>query len=135
MVLDAVRKINYTDLGLIGIYSSIVKDFLSSVQLQMQQGGREKAILSICTTGSGTAAKIEKMVAEIIEQGADETIRTITLSSIGLQEQLPAIVDKYHILATVGTTNPKIDAPHITLEELIEGTGEKYFEKSWVVQC
>lgn len=129
MVLDAVRKINYTDLGLIGIYSSIVKDFLSSVQLQMQQGGREKAILSICTTGSGTAAKIEKMVAEIIEQGADETIRTITLSSIGLQEQLPAIVDKYHILATVGTTNPKIDAPHITLEELIEGTGEKILRK------
>lgn len=129
MVLDAVRKINYMDLGLIGIYSSIVKDFLSSVQLQMQQGGREKAILSICTTGSGTAAKIEKMVAEIIEQGADETIRTITLSSIGLQEQLPAIVDKYHILATVGTTNPKIDAPHITLEELIEGTGEKILRK------
>lgn len=129
MVLDAVRKINYMELGLVGIYSSIVKDFLSSVQLQMQQGGRAKVILAICTTGSGTAAKIEKMVAEIIEQGADETIRTITLSSIGLQEQLPAVMDQYHILATVGTTNPKIDAPHITLEELIEGTGEKTLRK------
>lgn len=129
MVLDAVRKINYMDLGLVGIYSSIVKDFLSSVQLQMQQGGRAKVILAICTTGSGTAAKIEKMVAEIIEQGADETIRTITLSSIGLQEQLPAVMDQYYILATVGTTNPKIDAPHITLEELIEGTGEKTLRK------
>lgn len=129
MVLDAVRKINYMDLGLVGIYSSIVKDFLSSVQLQMQRGGRLKAVLSICTSGSGTAAKIEKMISEIIEQGADESIQIITLSSIGIQAKLPELMEQYYILATIGTTNPKIDAPHITLEELIEGAGEKTLRK------
>lgn len=125
MVLDVVRKVNYMNLSLNGIYTSVVKDFCSSVQMQLQQGGRGKLIVSICTTGSGTAAKIEQMITDIIEQGTEDTIKIMSVSSLKVKEILPKLLQDYHILAVVGTMNPRIDAPYISLEALIEGEGEK----------
>lgn len=122
MVLDVVRKINYMDLSLGGIYSSVMKDFLATVHLH--QSGRVKAILSICTTGSGTAKKIEQMILGIIQYSTEETIEIVTVSSLKFQESIPKLVDQYQVIATVGTRNPKIGVPHITLEDLIEGSGE-----------
>ena len=50
MVLDAVRKTNYTDRTLVNVYDSVKRDFLASVRAQKTSKGKPKAILSICTT-------------------------------------------------------------------------------------
>ncbi|MDP4102567.1 MAG: PRD domain-containing protein, partial [Bacillota bacterium] len=40
------------------------------------------------------------------------------------------IEKEYEILATVGTKDPKINAPHVSLEVLIEGEGEKLIQQA-----
>ncbi|MGM0216669.1 hypothetical protein IGI42_004265 [Enterococcus sp. AZ109] len=125
MVLDVVRKINYMDLDLTGIYHSVVKDFLSTVQMQELSSGKCKAILSICTTGKGTAKKLEEMITRVVETQTEETIQIITVSSLHLKKELPDLLDQYQVIATVGTKNPKLDVPHVTLETLIDGSGEQ----------
>ena len=124
IVLDVVRKINYMNLDLYSIYDSVKKDFFSSMQLQEIGGGKPKVILAICTTGNGTAKKIEHMITSIIYGSTDESIRVMTVSSLKLKEEIPKLIKKYQILASVGTKNPNISAPHISLEHLIEGNGE-----------
>lgn len=123
MVLDVVRKINYMDLDLFAIYHSAVKDFISSIQL-VEQNNNPKAILSICTTGEGTAKKIETLITNIINDVSDENIEVIGVSILKMKKEIPELLENYHILASVGTKDPKIDAPYISLENLIEGQGE-----------
>lgn len=128
IVLDVVRKINYMDLSLAGIYSSVMKDFLATVQLQ--DSGRAKAILSICTTGRGTAKKMEQMIASVLQNSTEESVEIITVSSLKIHQAMPKLIEQYQILATVGTKDPKIDVPHISLEDLIEGSGDKVLRQA-----
>ena len=129
IVLDVVRKINYMDLELNAIYASVKKDFLASMQLYEAGKGKPKAILSICTTGSGTAKKIESIITKIIYSSTDESIQVLTVSALKLKEKIPKLLEKYQIIASVGTKNPQIEAPYISLEDLIEGSGEELLKQ------
>ena len=51
------------------------------------------------------------------------------MPSIKLASRIKEIEKAYEILSTVGTKNPKIDAPHVPLEVLIEGEGEKVIQQ------
>lgn len=126
VVLDVVRKINYTSLDLYSIYSSVKKDFLTSLQLYEDRSQKPKAILSICMSGSGTAKKLEQMINLIISENGKEVIEVVAVSVLDLKEKIPQLTEKYQIMATVGTKNPEIQAPFISLEMLIEGEGEQY---------
>lgn len=123
MVLDAVRKTNYTDRTLMTVYDSVKRDFLALIRAQKTSKGKPKTILSICTTGSGTAKKVEGILEAIIDKTTDEDIRVLSLSALKLKEKLPKILSNYQVLASVGTKDPKIEAPFISLEKLIEGSG------------
>ncbi|MBV7390559.1 sigma 54-interacting transcriptional regulator [Enterococcus sp. ALS3] len=125
MVLDVARKTNYMDLDLNGIYHSVTKDFLSAMQLQGLTGGRDKAILAVCTTGQGTAKKLEEMITKVVDSQTDETVRVVTVSSLKMKEDIPNLLEKYQVIASVGTKNPKIDVPYISLENLVDGSGER----------
>ena len=123
MVLDAVRKTNYTDRTLVNVYDSVKRDFLASVRAQKTSKGKPKAILSICTTGSGTAKKIEVLLNDIIDRATDEDVRVLTVSALKIKEEIPKVLENYQVLASVGTKNPNLEAPFISLERLIEGSG------------
>src|SRR5574337_1146912 len=123
MVLDAVRKAAYTDRTLMNVYDSVKRDFLAAVRAQKTSKGRPKAIVSICMTGSGTAKKVETLLNDIIERTTDEDVRVLTLSALKIKEEMPKILANYQVLASVGTKNPKIEAPYISLEKMIEGSG------------
>lgn len=123
MVLDAVRKAAYTDRTLMNVYDSVKRDFLAAVRAQKSSKGRPKAIVSICMTGSGTAKKVETLLNDIVERTTDEDVRVLTLSALKIKEEMPKILANYQVLASVGTKNPKIEAPYISLEKLIEGSG------------
>ncbi len=123
MVLDAVRKTNYTDRTLMTVYDSVKRDFLALIRAQKTSKGKPKTILSICTTGSGTAKKVEGIIEGIVDKTTDEDIRVLSLSALKLKEKLPKILSNYQVLASVGTKDPKIEAPFISLEKLIEGSG------------
>lgn len=123
MVLDAVRKTNYTDRSLINVYDSVKRDFLASVRAQKTTKGKPKIVLSICMTGSGTAKKVESLLRDIIDKATDEDVRVITLSALKIKSELPKILENYQVIASVGTKNPKLETPYISLEKLIEGSG------------
>ncbi|MDA1477330.1 sigma 54-interacting transcriptional regulator [Bacillus changyiensis] len=130
MVLDAVRKVNYLNLNLHAIYDSVKKDFVELLVRQPISTGKKKALVSICTTGSGTAKKLEDILTTITQKATDDSIKIMTVSSIKLANRIKEIEKEYEILATVGTKNPKISAPHISLEVLIEGEGEKVIQQA-----
>ncbi|MGG3428537.1 PRD domain-containing protein, partial [Bacillus licheniformis] len=129
MVLDAVRKVNYLNLNLHAIYDSVTKDFIDLWADKPRVSGKKKAIVSICTTGGGTAKKLEEILTSIVSRTSDEQISILTVPSIKLASRIKEIEKAYEILATVGTKNPKIDAPHVPLEVLIEGEGEKVIQQ------
>lgn len=124
MVLDVVRKLNYMNLELNGIYESVKKDFMSSIMLQEANNGKKKAVISICMTGSGTAKKIESILNHIIYDSTDNSVQVLNVSSLKMKQEIPKLEDKYQIVASVGTKDPKLDVPFIPLEKLIEGEGE-----------
>ncbi|MDR4959150.1 sigma 54-interacting transcriptional regulator [Bacillus sonorensis] len=130
MVLDAVRKVNYLNLNLHAIYDSVTKDFIELWDRQPASAGKKKALVSICTTGSGTAKKLEEILTTIVNKASDEPISILTVSSMKLANRIKEIEKEYEILATVGTKDPKINAPHVSLEVLIGGEGEKVIQQA-----
>jgi transcriptional regulatory protein LevR len=86
--------------------------------------------VAICTTGSGTAKKLKEILIGIVSRVSDEPIKILTVSSIKLANSMKEIQKEYEVLATVGTKNPKIEAPHVSLEVLIEGEGEKMIKQA-----
>lgn len=126
VVLDVVRKINYTNFDLCSIYSSVKKDFMNSLQLYDDRLQKPKAILSICMSGEGTARKMEQMINNIISKSGNEIIEVITISALEMKDRIPKLTEKYSVLASVGTKDPEINSPFISLEALIEGEGEQF---------
>ncbi|MFE0561870.1 sigma 54-interacting transcriptional regulator [Priestia megaterium] len=130
MVLDTVRKVNYLDLNLYAVFDSVQKDFIEFLDKQADISGKKKVLVSICTTGGGTAKKLENILTAIVNKVSSEPIRVLTVSSIKLANNIKEIQKEYEVIATAGTKNPKINAPHISLEVLIEGDGERIIQQA-----
>ncbi|WP_353948193.1 sigma 54-interacting transcriptional regulator [Sporolactobacillus sp. Y61] len=134
MVLDAVRKANFLDMDLPGIYDSLKnperteEDEVISHSERMQ--GKKKAILTICSSGQGTARKIEELIRSYLNDLTDEPIKVIPLSILNLNQQAQELRKKYHIIASIGVKKPNIAAPFISLEHFIEGEGQSIMEKA-----
>lgn len=126
LVLEAVRKANIFDMDLDSIYESL-KDFRGySMYLKGEdnQGGN-RAFVTICSSGEGTAVKLEELVEDIICNTTDENIAVIPVGIKNLKDSIKSIQSKYEVIACVGIVNPKMDMPFISLESLINGQGEK----------
>lgn len=127
LLLDAVRKTSYVDLNLDKLFNSIKNDFIENVNTSFRQleSNLPKAILSICMTGSGTAEKLKTIIVNIINENTSELIQVKTVSALKIKDEIPKLKKEYNIIGTVGTKNPRLSVPHISLESLIGGTGEK----------
>ena len=127
-MLEAVRKANMLDMDLDTLYDSL-KDFKGygtyskdSRDLVQQ---KSKAIITICSTGEGTAKKLKELVNNIVINITRDEIIIIPLGVMNIKADLKDLMNQYTILATVGIMDPKIDAPFISIEKLIGGDGEK----------
>ncbi|WKB36665.1 PRD domain-containing protein [Terrilactibacillus sp. S3-3] len=134
MVLDAVRKANFLEMDLNAIYHSIrnperIAEADTSIKTAAGQG-KPKAILTICSSGEGTAKKLEEMSKRYIEDITEEKIRIIPLSTAGLTVEAQEIAKNYTIIASIGVKNPRINAPFISLERFIEGEGQNMIEQA-----
>ncbi|MBP1041140.1 sigma 54-interacting transcriptional regulator [Vagococcus sp. BWB3-3] len=125
VVLDVARKINYTSFDLHSIYTSVKKDFITAFQLHEEYGQKKQAVLSICMSGEGTAKKMAQLIHHIVAKCSNELIEVITVSALDLKTKVSKITDQYSVIASVGTRDPQIGRPFISLDELIEGEGEQ----------
>lgn len=124
LVLEAVRKSNIFDMDLDTIYESL-KDFRGySRSMKENSGDKNRAIVTICTSGEGTAIKLKELIRDIILNTTDEIIKIIPLGVKNLKENIKKIQGRYSVIAAVGMMNPKINVPFISLERLIDGDGE-----------
>ncbi|WP_378954849.1 sigma 54-interacting transcriptional regulator [Pelosinus sp. sgz500959] len=86
---------------------------------------KDRAIVTTCLTGQGTAVKIKGLLEKLLNQWELFNIRVIAVEAGDdelLQKRLLSLLHSYEIVASVGSIDPEIaDKPHISLEELIQG--------------
>ncbi|MBU3191726.1 sigma 54-interacting transcriptional regulator [Clostridium bowmanii] len=128
LVLEAVRKANMLDMDLDTLYDSL-KDFKGygtySKDSRDLVHQKNKAIITICSTGEGTAKKLKELVNNIVINITRDEIIIIPIGVTNIKAELKELMNQYTILVTVGIMDPKIDAPFISIEKLIGGDGEK----------
>lgn len=132
MLLDAVRRANFLDMDLNGIYQSVRRPYSQEEQevaRKPKDSGKPRAILTICSSGQGTAIKLEEMIKLFIDDITEEVITIIPLSTIGLNAEVEKVAKSYDIIVSVGVKKPQLDAPFISLEKFIEGEGQKMIEQ------
>ncbi|ALV22758.1 sigma 54-interacting transcriptional regulator [Carnobacterium antarcticum] len=133
VVLEAARKTSLMDNQLEEIYDSLksfrgYSNFLNyqpvspadEINGEMQ---RRKAIVTICSTGEGTAIKIKERVQDLLSSFIDEDVEVFSISLVNMEKRVAEIAEDYHILATAGVSKPTLAVPHLTLEELFQSTG------------
>ncbi len=126
LVLEAIRKATILDMDLESIYSSL-KEFRGYSAFEEETSAdisKNNAIITICSTGEGTAIKLKELVEEIVLNTTEDEISILPISVNGIEDSIKNIKLKYNIIASVGIVNPKISAPFISLEELISRQGE-----------
>ena len=129
LVLEAVRKCSVCDADLDSVYSYLLTDFRGysnniTTQVPQQNKQKEKVIITICSTGKGAAIKLKELVENVTNNISSENINIISLGLNNLTKSISDISEKNNILAIIGITNPNLGIPFISIEQLIDGTGE-----------
>ncbi|GKS81763.1 transcription antiterminator BglG [Ligilactobacillus pabuli] len=135
MVLEAARKSALIDSDLEMVYQEL-SDFngysrpFQPVEKPTDNlvigDSRQRAIVALCATGQGTAAKIKEMLDEVLVDHLIDDIVVIPISVVNMGQTLEDLKRNYHIIATTGVTRPKIPVPFISLKDLLQGGGEKF---------
>jgi transcriptional regulatory protein LevR len=127
LVLEALRKASILDMDLESIYISL-KGFRGyntlEAQISNNDENKNNAIVTICATGEGTAVKLKELVEKIVLNTTKDEIEIFPVSVSDLVNKIVSIKQSYNIIACVGIKNPNVEAPFISLEELINGYGE-----------
>lgn len=112
------------NLGLEEMVEKIKKNNETEYNIIYPEIKKQKAIVTSCFTGIGTALQLEKLLAESIPQ--DLGIKIVAhdydrLKKHGIKESIFQI---YDVLTIVGTASPEIEnINYISLEDLISGRG------------
>ena len=139
MVLEAARKTSMIDSNLDLVYQELsefsgyshpfnTKEAPSLTALEATQTSKQKAIIAICSTGEGTAKRIKTMLDEILIDHLIDDIVVLPISVVNMQATIDKLQEKYYIVAATGITAPKLAVPFISLENLLQGGGEKFIE-------
>lgn len=125
-VLEAMRKADIAGISLTAIYDSL-KNFTGYEHNSLsvdETNERTKAVVTICSTGKGTAEKLQNLVIDILIDASMNHIKVIPIGLVDVHKRLTEIAHKYQIIAVVGIKNPHIDAPFIPIEQIISGQGD-----------
>lgn len=125
-VLEAMRKADIAGISLTAIYDSL-KNFTGYEHNSLsvdEINERTKAVVTICSTGKGTAEKLQNLVIDILIDASMNHIKVIPIGLVDVHKRLTEIAHKYQIIAVVGIKNPHIDAPFIPIEQIISGQGD-----------
>lgn len=129
LVLEAVRKCSVCDVDLNSVYSYLLTDFrgyTNNITKQTIQENKEKdkAIITLCSTGKGAAIKLKELVETVTNNIGVKNINIISLGLKNLAKSINGLLEENNILAVIGITNPNLGIPFISIEQLIDGTGE-----------
>ncbi|MFC6201281.1 sigma 54-interacting transcriptional regulator [Lactiplantibacillus nangangensis] len=145
VVLEAVRKSGLIDSDLETIYRELVgfkgySRISRNLPTEKQPetvtpsdtttpDANHRAIIAICATGVGTAERIKTILDSLLAQNFIEGITVFPISVVNMSARLAQIGRHYQIIAATGIAKPKLDVPFISLEELLQGGGEKFIDQ------
>lgn len=129
LILEAMRKAELAGMDLDGLYDSLAsfhgyeaRDVTQDEELEkVTDDGR--VVVTICSTGQGTALKLKSLVEEIL-RGAGQPLPVIPVGIVKLEEHLREIAEGHRIVTAVGVKKPAMRIPFISLEAIIDGEGE-----------
>ncbi len=124
VVLEAMRKVDIVGIGLQDVYDSLknFKGYETSTKFENREKGELlEAIVTVCSSGQGAAAKLKEMIEDILINIENRQIQVIPVGVHNLEKSLRKIKKDYRILATVGVVKPNIDVPFIPLEKVVNG--------------
>jgi len=126
LVLEAVRKCALCDNDLNSVYTYLCADFRGYTNNIITESsiGNEKVIITICSTGKGAAIKLKELVEAVTKNSKVNNINIIPSGVNDLKELIKNLSKKSDIISLVGITNPNMGIPFISIEELIDGSGE-----------
>lgn len=124
LVLEAVRKCSLCDSDLGSVYSYLIKDFRGYTN-KLVINNFDNVIVTVCSTGKGAAMKLKELVQAIVTNITSEQIEIIPVSANKISDSISHISKNKNILSVVGITNPKLGIPFISIESLIDGSGEE----------
>ncbi|WP_238900884.1 sigma-54-dependent transcriptional regulator [Clostridium sp. YIM B02500] len=129
LVLEAVRKCSVCDVDLNSVYSYLLTDFrgyTNNINTQTIQETKEKnkVIITVCSTGKGAAIKLKELVETVTNNIGVKNVNIISLGLKNLTKSIKKIQEENNILAIIGISNPNLGIPFISIEQLIDGTGE-----------
>jgi transcriptional regulatory protein LevR/transcriptional regulator with AAA-type ATPase domain len=125
LVLEAVRKSSIFNMELNDIYNSLGEFKGYNNELNGKNNVSDKVIVTVCTSGIGTAIKLKEIVENIILNLTEENIDVIPVEIRELDKKIKVLLENSDVLAVVGVKKPKENIPFIPLEKLIDGNGEK----------
>ncbi|NRY59578.1 sigma 54-interacting transcriptional regulator [Clostridium beijerinckii] len=129
LVLEAVRKCSVCDADLNSVYSYLLTDFrgyTNNINTQAIQETKEKnkVMITVCSTGKGAAIKLKELVETVTNNIGVKNVNIISLGLTNLTKSIKKIQEENNILAIIGIANPNLGIPFISIEQLIDGTGE-----------
>ncbi len=126
LILEAMRKADIAGMDLDSIYESLrgFKGYEAVDAAPAQQQAQPEAIVTICTTGKGAALKLKSMVDEILAH-TQHAVEVVPVGIAHLEERLEELAGHYRLLAAIGMKRPQRSMPFISLEQLLDGTGEQ----------
>ncbi|MBL4931466.1 sigma 54-interacting transcriptional regulator [Clostridium paridis] len=123
LVIEAVRKGHLFSEELDEIYFSL-RDFSGYSNIEDNKSDdQDKAVITICSSGQGTAEKLKEIVKSIIDDITVENIEVIPIGIRGAEEKVKYLQGNKKILAIVGVKNVSQEIPFISLESFIGGNG------------
>ena len=127
LVLEAVRKSSLLDNDLNSVYSYLITDFrgYTNKVIAEESNHIDGVIVTVCSTGKGAAVKLKELVQDIIDNITTNNINIIPVGLNNLSKSINNISNNNNIIAIIGLANPDMGIPFISLENLIDGSGEK----------
>lgn len=133
-VIEAVRKSAVMGMELDDIYFSLCdfKGYGSYQKTTQQQDTSQlcqkiKAILSVCSTGQGTAEKLKVFVDGMLQSMGRSDVNVIAMPLGEVDNQRESLLKRYDFIMSLGIADPKIDVPFLPLEALFSSDGEAQF--------
>ncbi|GIP62787.1 transcription antiterminator BglG [Virgibacillus pantothenticus] len=95
---------------------------------------KNKALLTTCFTGIGTATKISKLLEKSLPINSPLKVLPFDYQTLHEQKEKETVFSLYEVVGIVGTANPMIqDIPYLSLEELISGKGAQHL-REWLMK-
>lgn len=135
IVLEAARKSSLLDTTLTDLQNSLLNFHGYTMggkeekDVKDKNYIKEKAIVAICASGKGTAQRMKELIDKYLLTHLEEKIHVFPISVVEMHEKIKKIQEDYHIIATTGIKDPRIDVPFISMDILFSSEGTQVLEK------